>query len=305
VRRTMEAHLNPASRDFNLDQLRGKEVGADTVASLVQTPPMMAEWRVLVIRDAQGLSNPARTAVLEATSSCPPGLALIVSAEIPSKSKAKFYRELTRAALDVEFGAVRAGDAPGWVMERARTEHGKSIEAAAARQLVAGVGTDLGTLDAELAKLSGYVADRGEIGMEDVREAGVAVAREDRWEWFDLVGERRFAEARARLDGLLASGESGVAIVAGLGTHLIRIGIASAGGQSALSRVLPRYQQWVSKRLLAQSRGWRPEQVERAVAALLRADHLLKSAPLSDRQVVEELLFRLEVDPAPAQERAA
>ena len=36
------AHLDPATRDFNYDQLRGGDVEPETLASVVNTPPMMA-----------------------------------------------------------------------------------------------------------------------------------------------------------------------------------------------------------------------------------------------------------------------
>jgi DNA polymerase-3 subunit delta len=44
------AHLDPSTRDFNYDQLRGADVEPETLASIANTPPMMAEWRVVVVR---------------------------------------------------------------------------------------------------------------------------------------------------------------------------------------------------------------------------------------------------------------
>ncbi|GIS79436.1 MAG: hypothetical protein CM1200mP14_10020 [Gammaproteobacteria bacterium] len=40
-------------QDFNLDQLRGTETDIETVASVMATPPMMAEWRVVVVREGE------------------------------------------------------------------------------------------------------------------------------------------------------------------------------------------------------------------------------------------------------------
>jgi hypothetical protein len=52
----VEAHLDPATRDFNLDEVRGTDVTPETLGSLIADAPMMAEWRVVVVRDAQALA---------------------------------------------------------------------------------------------------------------------------------------------------------------------------------------------------------------------------------------------------------
>src|SRR5688500_17530417 len=72
------AHLDPATRDFNYDQLRGGDVEAETLASIANTPPMMAEWRVVIVRDAQALATNTRvrTAVESLLDRPVPGLAL-------------------------------------------------------------------------------------------------------------------------------------------------------------------------------------------------------------------------------------
>src|SRR5690606_4814183 len=55
------AHLDPATRDFNYDQLRGNELDPEALASAIATPPLMAEWRVVLVREAQALAASART----------------------------------------------------------------------------------------------------------------------------------------------------------------------------------------------------------------------------------------------------
>src|SRR5579885_2743814 len=61
VHRLIEAAVEPATRDFNLEILRGSDVDAETLGSILGTPPMMAERRVVVVRDAQALRKDART----------------------------------------------------------------------------------------------------------------------------------------------------------------------------------------------------------------------------------------------------
>lgn len=293
VDRVVTAYVDPATRDFNLDQLRGGEVAADALASILATPPMMADYRLVLVRDMQGLAQKARELV-EATAANPPaGLVLILTGQKPSGSKARFYDQLQKLATTVEFPRLSLNDLPGWLMDRARAEHAKELELEAARALVSAIGSHLGVLATELEKLASFASDRSVLTLDDVRAVGGYVPRVDRWAWFDLVGERRFDEALRLLPELLESGESGVGVVAGIGSHLLRVAVAVAGGPEALEKQLPPNQRWLARRVGSAAAAWTLAEIDAAVADLLRTDRLLKSAQLGDRHAVEELLLRL------------
>ena len=293
VDRVVAAYLDPATRDFNFDQQRGGDVTAELLASMIATPPMMAEHRVVVVRDAQGLSVAARPVVEAAVRTPPPGLILVLSASIPSGSKAKFYDELKKHAVSVEYAPLSHDDAPGWVMETAREELGVEVEPEAARALVGGIGVDLGTLGSELRKLAAYVQDRKRVTIDDVRAVGGIIPRQDRWAWFDMIAERRFREALESLPVLLESGENGVGLVIGMGGQLLKVALVCAGGQQALERELKPFQKWMARRIVPVARRWTLPEVDQALGELLRTDRLLKSASLNDRQALEELLLRM------------
>jgi DNA polymerase III delta subunit len=151
----------------------------------------------------------------------------------------------------------------------------------------------------ELEKLRDYVGDKRRISVEEVESlVGAVAARQNRWEWFDLVGDARFREARAALPALLEH-DSGVGLVLGLGTHFLRLGIGVAGGERALEAALPPHQRWLARRIVAQARKWSDLQIKHALNDLLRADRLFKSSSLGDGQVMEELLLRLEARATP------
>ena len=297
VRALAEAHVDPATRDFNLDPIRGTDVDAETLASLIATPPMMAEWRVVVLREVEALasSKKARDELLRVAESPPPGLALILSCTVPSGSTAKFYRELAKHARSVEFKAITDADVPGWLMARAREEHGVELEVEGARALGAAIGTNLGILTQELAKLVDFVGDRRKISLADVEAAGTRLPSQDRWKWFDLVGDRNFEEARRSLPVLLGQGETGVGLVIGLTTQLLRLGIAIEKGPAGLESILPYHQKWLARRMGPQAKRWTVEQVDRALQGLLDVDRLLKASPHTDEHFLESWLLGLRV----------
>jgi DNA polymerase-3 subunit delta len=296
VRALVEAHLDPATRDFNLDSLRGNEVTPEQLASILGTPPMMAEWRVVVLRETEALasSQRIRERLMEVVSRPPEGLALILSCTVPAGSTARFYTDLARAAKSTEFRPVPDADLPGWVMDRARSAHGVEIEEAAARGLVAAAGGVLGILTQELEKLATLVDPGAPITLREVESAGIRLPKQDRWGWFDLVAERKTREALEGLRILLDHGESGVGLVVGLGTHFLRLGLAKTGGVRALESALAssgRGAGWLAKKFGEQSRRWREDEIEAAVLGLLEVDRLLKASGFSDQHLLETWLM--------------
>jgi DNA polymerase-3 subunit delta len=296
ARAIVDAHLDPATRDFNLDQLRGSSLDPEAFASVCNTPPLMAEWRVVVVREAQVIATSARlrATVEEILAKPVPGLALILLAQLPERSKAKFYQDLIRKAIAVEFGALSAADLPGWMIEWAE-ERGVELQPGAARALAAAVGPELGVVTQELRKLADYVGERRRIATDDIAAVVGQIPRQNRWDWMDAVGERRFGKAREGLNILLDAGETGVGLVIGLGSHFLRLAMAAFGGQRALEANLPPHQRWLAERLSRQAKRWTPVDLEAALDDLLRADRLLKSTSLNERQILEELLLRFEV----------
>jgi DNA polymerase-3 subunit delta len=291
--RLVDAHLEPATRDFNLDSLRGSEVEVERLASILATPPMMAEWRVVLVREAEALASSARSRelLLKVLDAPPPELALILLSTVPEGSQARIYQDLKARSRSFELNAVAPDDLPEWLVSRAREVHGVELEEDAARALGAAVGSNLGVLTQELEKLATLVGDRRRVSREDVEAAGIQLPHQDRWQWFDRVGERRFGEALDNLGTLFSQGESAVFLVAGLSTHLLRLAVALHGGKNALERALTPRQSWLSKRLLPQARGWPAAELETALVDLLRVDRLLKSTQLSQQGLLEGWLL--------------
>lgn len=289
--------MDEATRDFNLDLLRGNEVDTETLASVIATPPMMAEWRVVVLREVEGLasSKHARDELVRIAQNPPPGLALIMSCTVPSGSKAKFYSTLARAARSVEFKAITDADVPGWIMDRAKEEHDIAFAPDAAQALGAAIGNNLGVLSQELSKLADFIGDRGTVTLEDVEAAGTKLPSQDRWRWFDLVGDRHFDEAARTLPILLQQGENGVGLVIGLATQFLRLGIAVEEGAAGLERSLPRHQQWLAGRVATQARRWTASEIDAALAGLLDVDRLLKASPHTDEHFLEAWILGLRV----------
>ena len=65
VKQLQLAALDPSTRDFNLEIRRAADLDAGNLSTLLSTPPMMAERRVVVIRDVGGLKKDSRRSAIE------------------------------------------------------------------------------------------------------------------------------------------------------------------------------------------------------------------------------------------------
>ncbi|MGD8698373.1 MAG: DNA polymerase III subunit delta [Gemmatimonadales bacterium] len=297
ISRLAEAHLEGGSPDFDFDQLSGDETDAAGLAARLDTPPMISRFRVVVIRSAQGLTPSARSvleaAVLREVSS----RVLVIAAEVPRGSKAKFYDFLRKNCSTLSLPTPGPSELPGWLAKRARSVHGVDLEMPAAQLLASGIGGRLGVLAQELEKLVDFVAPGKRIDLEQVRGVVGALPQVDRWQWIDKVVERRIGEAVADLPALLDSAESAVGLIGATAEALIRVGLAR-GGPAVLTEVLKRdgsYRNlsWKVRIYAQQARGWTEGELGTALAELLRADRLIKSGGLSDRAALEEALLRI------------
>ena len=237
----IERYADPATRDFNLDRLSGPDVTVEQLASIISTPPMMSEWRVVHLQEAEALagSKHARDVLQKTAKKPPPQLVLIVEATVPQRSRARFYTQMARSAKPAEFKALERDAVPAWLVRWAERDAGIRLEIDAAQALAAAVGNDLGMLTLEVRKLAEMVGEGAPVDRDAVRRSGLQVPEQDRWQWFDMVGRRRFADALAGLPVLVEQGETAVGLVMGLATQFFRIGLVVEGVPRRCGRRCP------------------------------------------------------------------
>lgn len=297
IRRLVEAALDPATRDFNYTAFRGADVEIERLASTLAMPPMMAPRRVVVLTEAERLASGARTYVVRSLERLPDDIAFIISATIPPRSKAAFYRDLRKLCETFEWSQPREEEIPGWAMERARGRHGFELPAEAAQALAAAVGADVSVVDAELSKLAA-AAEGGKVSLERARQLLPGLLpKVDRWEWLDRVAERRYGKALREVDAVLA-GDRAVALLAAMVEQHLYVALALEGGAGLVGRTLEEakkpFLKWKARVYTRQASGWRPAELERALRLMRRADRRLKTGG-GDREVLQELLLALRL----------
>ena len=150
----VEAAVDASMRDFNLEVRRAGELDAEALDALLSTPPMLAERRVVVLRDIDKLKKAAR-ALLDRYLMRPAHDTVLV---LVAPAGAKADKGLAERSTAVEFAPLPADRLMKWITHYAKTL-GRDITADAATLLVEAVGSDLAQLAVELEKLASYTTD--------------------------------------------------------------------------------------------------------------------------------------------------
>src|SRR4051794_19636199 len=314
VRAILDRALDPAMREFNLDQRSAGQLDPEEIHALCNTLPMMAERRVVVIRELEAWRRKAkaRSAFLRYLERPSPDTVVVL---VQGSGEEGEDTEIARGSYAVRLDPLPTDRATKWVLRRAGTL-GVQLDTAAVEHLVYSVGNDLGALGSELAKLASLPA--GEPLSPDRVGELIGVRRgETQWDWRAAVLDDQPGRAVGLLPSILDQpGMTGVKLVTLLGTTLVGMGITRSfydkglRGRAledsvyrALLKSRPKLlgykeeaAQWA--RLMGR---WPAVRIYRALKAALEADQALKSTTISDEHgVLTDLVFRIGVRSAEA-----
>ena len=307
IRALLDAAVG-TNRDFNLDVRYAADLTPESFHVLVNTPPMLAERRAVVVRGVEQLGKrktKLRDEVVRYLTDPNPTTVLVLVVAAGEEPDA----ELARGSSAVLLEPLTADRVPRWLQHHASTL-GVTLAPDAADLLLNAVGNDLSTLARELEKLASLAASAGRAITPDDVTSLVGVRRGETI--YDLVHaamERRVARAAQLVEPVLEqAGMSGVKILSLLGTHLV--GTAVARAERDRGTTVPRLPDLVFRQLLAARpyglRGYKEEaahwsrwsdlwsaaELSNALRAALAADNALKTATVSeDRGIVTQLVL--------------
>ena len=139
ARELIAAVLDPSTRDFNHEVIRGDETTAEALETAVSTPPMFADRRMVVVRDVHALKKDAR-AVLDAYLTHPAADTVLLLVDPAGEDMDK---ELAGRSFVVDFAELSDNRMPGWIAHHATTTLGVTITEPAAQLLHEAVGLEL------------------------------------------------------------------------------------------------------------------------------------------------------------------
>lgn len=168
--------LDDSERDFNQTVCYGMDTDAASVGADARSYPMMAERRLVVVRDAQKLSRLEDLADYVADPMESTVLVLLMRGASADKRRS-LYKNCVKKGIVLESVAKKDYEMPSWIMSY-YSSLGLRIDPDAASLLAEYAGTDLGKIALETEKLRKNLPEGASaVGVADI-EANVGVSRE-------------------------------------------------------------------------------------------------------------------------------
>ncbi|MCC6137802.1 MAG: DNA polymerase III subunit delta [Bdellovibrionaceae bacterium] len=288
------AVLGEMSRDFNYDSFYGKESSVSNIVDVAETLPMMAERRMVVVRDADKwtesdwssfdnyLTRPSESTVL-----------VFVMKSIDKRKKT--HKRLLEAATAFEMKKPYDNQVPMWIQYIAK-KWSCEIEPDAASLLHQFVGASLMEVNNEIQKLGQYLGPGKTVTSKDVISVVSNIKVQSVFDLSRAIGECDKALALLCLSQLLSHGQNEVGILALVSRHVRILRSVKTAKKEGIKGAQLASKVGVSPYFLTeyeqQARHWSDQKIEKTVRALLDVDRALKSSPISSHIWLENFVIQ-------------
>jgi DNA polymerase-3 subunit delta len=258
-----------------------REVAASRLApgdlAAVTAPSLFDDAPVVVIRDAQDAGIQVAEELAALAADPPADVALVITHAGGAKGKVLLSRLTGHGAQVLAYPKLtRIGDRMTFIREEFRAE-GRRIDDSGVRALIDALGSGLREIASACAQLAADTT--GVIDQTVVTRYYRGRAEATGFAVADRAVEGRLAEALEHLRWAMAVGVSPVLITSALaqGVRLIgRVGAASRSQPAAALAAELGAPPWRIDKVRQQLRGWTPDGIARALAAVAEADAQVK-----------------------------
>jgi DNA polymerase III subunit delta len=176
-------------KGFNQMVLYGRDVTIDDIVSNAKRYPMMAEYQVVIVKEAQDLSRNIEK-LIDYAKQPQPSTILVFNYKYKTIDKRKaLYKTLQKSAVVYECKKLYDNQVADWI-RRVLASKKYGIEPKAAQMLVEFLGTDLSKINNELEKLQIILPKESQITPEHIEE-NIGISKDfNNFELRKAIGDR-------------------------------------------------------------------------------------------------------------------
>jgi DNA polymerase III subunit delta len=286
--------VGAADRSLVVEDFRGDELDLTAVADACQTPPFLADRRIVIVREIGRFATDEVAPIL-AYLEFPLGTTALVLGAGGGRIAPKITAAV-KAGGQITSTAVNGRDAPAWVRERTRAAPIR-LDAAAESLIESHLGEDVSRLTAILDVLVAAHGEGARLGPDDVEpylgEAG-AVAP---WDFTDAIDRGDATAALTLLHRMLSAGQRHPLVVASIlnryVVNMLRVdspSIATEAAAAAALGIAKGRSTFPAKKALTSARRFGSDGISEAVILLADAELDLKGARDWPGELVLEVL---------------
>ncbi len=186
--------LDEAEKGFNQMVLYGRDVTIDDIISNSKRFPMMADYQVVIVKEAQDLSRTIEKLASYAENPQPTTI-LVINFKYKKLDKRKaLYKTLNKTGFVFESKKLYENQVAEWI-RRILAGQNYNISPKASQMLVEFLGTDLSKIDNELNKLKIVLPEGTQITPEHIEE-NIGISKDfNNFELRKAVGDKDIVKA--------------------------------------------------------------------------------------------------------------
>lgn len=250
----------------------------------VETMPFFADYRFALVQDS-GLFSKSAEDWADAIANLP-DTAVVVFNEEKADKRTKLYKAVEKAGRVVEMKKPSEDELMNWVLARCKANNLK-ITRSAAEEFVMRTSDNMENMISEFDKLAAYVAETGEIRIEDVQTVTTMWIQNRIFQMMDAMAEGREKSALSMYYDLLALKEPPMRILFMVGKlirQLLQVKqLQKTGmGPDAIASQL-RVRPFVGKKLIGQGKRFTEQQLSDYSKMCMEMEHAVKRGDLADK----------------------
>lgn len=296
-----ETVLSPGERDFNQTIFYAKDTQPVAVVDTAIRLPMMSEYQVVILKEAQEYAKAAQWEQFEKYAENPSSATILVIAHKYKTldKRSKFYKILTKKALVFESEGVKDYQLGAWIKAHIGSK-GYKITDKAIALLAEFIGNDLSRIANELEKLFLVVPAGSQINEKHI-EQNIGISKDyNVFELVNAVAERDSMKANKIIQYFGQNPKAThitvvLANLHGLYTRLFKAHFAKTDDPGKLAGIL-KIHPFAAKELVQNKRKHPAKVISRNFSILREYDMLAKgvgSSGVADEELMKELVFKL------------
>lgn len=294
--------LNDAQKGFDQTILYGKDVDFPTIVSAAKRYPMLSDYQVIIVKEAQGLKWKTNDEILEKYIENPTHTTILVFDYKYGKfdKRTKLYKSIDKKGIVFESEKLYDNKVAAWIVEELQ-HSGHRIHPQAAALMAEYLGTNLSKVANEAQKLILNVPKEKEITVQDI-EQNIGISKD--FNIFELnaaLGKRDTIKAIQIVDYFAANPKSNpfvlvVGSLAGYFTKLLRYHYLPDKSSAIVAKELGVHPFFTKEYDIA-ARNFNRRKLFDVIAVI--RDYDLKSKGLnsgpntSDRDLMREMIFKI------------
>jgi len=306
----VEQMISEEHKDFNFDLLYGRDITAERLLSIIRSFPMMAERRVVILRDfkqlgeltADGEGSDVNSLLPYFDQPNPSTLLVCFDTKKPSGNTkiGKAFQNHNNSGF-YEFEEVPDYRLPDWIINWAQQQHNKTIRPPGAQMLAQYVGSNLQLLSTEIDKVCTFVDDSQTIQKSDIKKIIGFYREYSVFELKDAVFDRNTDQALFIAEQMLQHSRTNTGeIIRSVGffynvfTNIWQIQRLTSQGNSKkqVQNTLGISNNWYFNKLWKDASAYRLSEMPRIFETLLDADRAAKGFSTMDSPTILLLMIK-------------